>query len=56
MTSQRKFKFRIEATKGMAVTVGVCCVKVNGKIERYFASFEEADDWVQSALYAEQAA
>ena len=50
-----KFKYRIEATKGMAACAGECCVKVNGKIVRYFATFEEAHDWVQAELHAEAA-
>ncbi len=47
-------KYRIEATKGMAACIGECCVKVKGKIVRYFTTYAEAQDWVQSAIYADQ--
>jgi len=44
--------YRIEATKGMAQCLGDCCVKFNGKIVRYFMTFDEANIWVQSQMAA----
>lgn len=49
---KQTFKYRIEATKGMAQCFGECSVKKNGKIVRYFATHAEAQDWVQEELQA----
>lgn len=47
-------KYRIEATKGMARTVGNYAVKQNGKIIRYFSELSEAHDFVQKTIESEK--
>lgn len=46
--------YAIEATQGMAQCLGSVCVKLNGKIVRYFAERGEAMDWVQAELNAKR--